>query len=218
MKNCGCKKPICYTYSFNLALKNPLIGIPLALIAFSVGTIDITYQYFLSQFSKFFNLNNYQPFALSSEVAKNLYNINETKVSGKFIADGKANYFIEMSQETDNFFWSKQLSYVVLGEKKDQIFYSLCTSKIINGKTSVIENFDLENDKINFFCTKKEITLEDININHKIFQGEDFTCVEVQGIESLTVTCLKGNIPLEALDIQITDIGAVNQIFYENIN
>lgn len=59
---------------------------------------------------------------------------------------------------TGSYIFSKEgLNYLVAGEGADLFFFSLCSTKPRNGETTVIENFNVTQDEIYFFCTKKEI-------------------------------------------------------------
>lgn len=114
------------------------------------------------------------------------------------------------ADEEGSIIWPKNIAWVKTSKESDDIFYSLCTSKITDGKVGVIENFNLQEDRVWFFCSKNPVLKQDIVINHQVFDSQEFTCIEVK---QETAVCLLGNIDILEENIGITDKGYVDSIF-----
>jgi|GEM_PF-4600014 hypothetical protein len=103
--------------------------------------------------------------------------------------------------EGSRIFPKGQLNYIVNNDGVDEIYFSLCSSKVVDGQVSVIEGFDPKKDKLIFFCGRNEITLDQIQIIHDEFEGMPITYIEVQGKHSITAVALLGDIEITPNDI-----------------
>lgn len=103
--------------------------------------------------------------------------------------------------EGSRIFPKGQLNYIITNDGIDEIYFSLCSSKIIEGQVSVIEGFNPENDKLIFFCGRNEITIDQIQIIHDEFEGMPITYVEVKGKHTTTAVALLGDINITPNDI-----------------
>lgn len=102
--------------------------------------------------------------------------------------------------------WSKNGPHlIVAGKDKDIFYFSLCSTKVIDHKVTTIINFNPQQDKISFFCTKKIIKLEDIQIKH----NEQNTCINVQGNDYISSICFAEKIDFSSEDINLTTLGQV---------
>ncbi len=107
--------------------------------------------------------------------------------------------------EGSRIFPKGQLNYIVAGEGPDEIYFSLCSAKIIEGQVSVVEGFNPEQDKLKIFCGHHKISHDQIRIIHDEFEGMPITYVEVQGKKHLTAIALLGDIDLKPEDIIINE-------------
>ena len=103
--------------------------------------------------------------------------------------------------------WSKNLSMINLANGKDNIYFSLCSTKIYEEKVSTIKNFDPSNDKIWFFCTQKPVSVNEIRIDNNSNPG--FSCVEVRD----TAVCVQSSGEFTMDNIGVTDKSTVDSIF-----
>ena len=97
------------------------------------------------------------------------------------------------------------LNYVVANDGADEIYFSLCSSKIIDGQVTVIEGFNPEKDKLTFFCGHNVILPEQIEIIHDEFEGMPVTYVQVQGKKDITAIALLGDIDITPEDIILNE-------------
>lgn len=121
-------------------------------------------------------------------------------------ADSK-NYII--ADEKGSNIWSKGLSYIDLDDGVDNLYFSLCSTKIVDKQVTTIVNFDSSKDKISFFCTLKQVKPEEISIEHKAFESQDYTCIEVRD----TAICLAGDIHLHVNELGFTNKAYVESVF-----
>lgn len=105
------------------------------------------------------------------------------------------------SPEGSKIFAKGGLNYIVANTGPDEFYFSLCSSKIIEGQVSVIEGFDSSKDKIVFFCGHSKINYDQVRIIHDEYEGIEITYVEVQGKQTVTAVALVGNIDLKPTDI-----------------
>lgn len=148
-----------------------------------------TYKYFFSSFA---------PFVLSSDAPGYEMNIVETSS----IMEGAAGNDLMIAHQDGSAIFAKGgLNYIIANDGPDKLYYSLCSTDIIDNKVGVVKNFDIEFDKLFFFCTKKEIFAEDIEINHDKIGDIDITYVQVTGQDKISAIALLGDIPLQVEDI-----------------
>lgn len=103
--------------------------------------------------------------------------------------------------------WPKSLSKIMLDEGPDNLYFSLCSTKIYNGKVTTIEYFDAEQDKLWFFCTMNTPRKEEFKINKASNPG--YTCIEIRD----TAICLNDDYDISAENIGITNKTFVASIF-----
>lgn len=107
--------------------------------------------------------------------------------------------------EGSRIFAKGSLNYIVANDGLDKIYFSLCSSKIINDQVSVIEGFNPQQDKLIFFCGHHKISPKQIQIIHDEFEGMPVTYVEVQGKKSVTAVALLGDIEITPEDIILNE-------------
>lgn len=121
----------------------------------------------------------------------------------KYTTDENQSQIIKCSDHGCKIWAKNGPHFLIAGEGNDKFFFSLCSTKIINGQVTVIENFNYKQDKIAFFCSKKTINLKEIEIIHI----NDITCIEVQGLDHLSPICFTENIDINKEDIILTTLG-----------
>lgn len=161
-----------------------------------VLTVLVTLSYMILQKPKV----TYAPFATSAEDL-DLHVIDTSEIM-EGTSEGD---LIVASQDGSKIFAKGGLNYVVLADGNDEVYYSLCSTKIVDNKVNVIEGFDIRNDKLKVFCAHHKIIPEEIKIIHDRFEGEEVTYVQVQGKHSLTAIALLGYIPLQVSDIILNE-------------
>ena len=145
---------------------------------------------------------NFKPFALDLEQAED-FGLIKVETAQVMIGDSEKNNLL-IADDNGSKIWAKGgLNFMQASEAEDIFYFSLCSTKIIDNKVSVIADFNANQDILKFFCTKHQIQPEDITITHL----EDSTCVEVKGINDTSVVCLAGDINLQSEDIVITTAG-----------
>ncbi len=97
------------------------------------------------------------------------------------------------------------LNYIIAKEGEDELFFSLCSTKIIDGKVNVVEGFNPQQDKLKIFCAHNKIMPEDIKIIHDSVESKPVTYVQIQGKHSLTAIALLGNIDIKVDDIILNE-------------
>lgn len=156
----------------------------------------------LSLFSFESNANetSYHPFATSEKDLK-----IEPLPTSINIEGTKENDYIIASPEGSRIFAKGGLNYITLKDGKDQVYFSLCSTKIINNEVSVIENFDLKNDKLVIFCGHHKIEPNQVSVIHSNFQNQPVTYVNIKGKHSDSAFALLGDIDLKASDITLNE-------------
>lgn len=81
----------------------------------------------------------------------------------------------------------------ILKDAPDNLFFSKCSTKIIDGKVATIYNFDSKEDKIYFFCSKQKLNPDNISTWHNTPQN--VTYIEVTGDFEKTAIAIVGNHP-----------------------
>lgn len=143
---------------------------------------------------------DYEPFAFSGEEV----DINVVEPA-KIMEGTKDGDLMIADPEGSEIFAKGGLNYVILGDGSNEVYYSLCSTKIINKEVNVIEGFDPKKDKLKIFCAHHKITEKDISIIHDRVEGEEVTYIQVQGKHSLTAIALLGNINISVGDIILNE-------------
>ena len=73
--------------------------------------------------------------------------------------------FIIPENTKSKIFGKGGLDSFILSSGEDHLYFSMCSTKIIDGKVSTIWNFNPSEDKIYLFCTKKELALKDVHLD-----------------------------------------------------
>lgn len=137
---------------------------------------------------------NYQAFATSSE------NLKLNIVPSSPIMEGTPEGDLLIADPQGSKIFAKGgLNYVIAKEGPDKIFYSLCSTKMIDNKVNVVEGFNVENDKLYIFCAHNTIKPEAI----KIIKRDNITYVQIKGKSSLTAIALLGDIDIKVEDIEL---------------
>ena len=158
--------------------------------------IVVTISYILSEQSKV----KYSPFATNSEDLA--LNVVETAKIMEGTAEGD---LMVASGDGSKIFAKGGLNYVVVKDGEDELYYSLCSTKIIEGKVNVVEGFDSKHDKIKIFCAHNKIFSKDIKIIHDMSDERAVTYVQIQGKHSMTAIALLGNIDIKAEDVILNE-------------
>lgn len=145
------------------------------------------------------NRIDFEPFAITA----NGLNINSI-VNSKVIEGTPEDDLIIASPEGSKIFAKGGLNYVVANTGPDELYYSLCSTKIIDGKVNVIEGFDPAQDKLKIFCMR-DIAPEAIRVVHKKFNDMPVTYVAIKGQHTDTGIALLGNINLKPEDIILNE-------------
>lgn len=143
------------------------------------------------------NLVPYEPFAITAN------GLTLNAIPAAPIMEGMAEGDLMIAApEGSKIFAKGGLNYVVANATgMDEIYYSLCSTKIIDGKVNVVENFNPSQDKLIIFCGHHEIKPEEIKIIHTEFQNIPITYVHVVGQHQDTAIALLGNIDIKSEDI-----------------
>lgn len=159
-------------------------------------TAVVTLSYMLSQKPKV----DYIPFAVNPE------GLDLHIVESKDVIEGTPEGdLIIATQQGSKIFAKGGLNYVVLSDGNDEVYYSLCSTKIIDNKVNVIDNFNPKNDKLKIFCAHHKILPEQVTIIHDTFKGKEVTYVQIKGKHSTTAIALLGYIPLNVSDIILNE-------------
>lgn len=158
--------------------------------------ILVTISYILSNQSKV----KYAPFATDSKDLA--LNIVETSKIMEGTPEGD---LMLANNDGSKIFAKGGLNYVVLKDGEDEIYYSLCSTKIIDGKVNVVEGFDPKHDKLKIFCAHNKIFSEDIKIIHDIFNEKEITYIQIQGKHDMTAIALLGNVNIKVEDVILNE-------------
>lgn len=101
----------------------------------------------------------------------------------------RSEQFISSSASEHYIFGKGGLDVFILNKANDHLFFSMCSTKIIDGQVSSIYGFDTGNDKIYLFCTKKDVSKQDIVIH----SNGTVTYIEVAGKFEKTAIALHGS-------------------------
>lgn len=158
--------------------------------------ILVTISYILSEQSKV----KYAPFVTDSkDLALNI-------VEAAKIMEGTSEGDLMVAiSDGSKIFAKGGLNYIVLKNGEDEIYYSLCSTKIIEGKVNVVEGFDPKHDKLKIFCAHNKIISNDIKIIHDTFNEKEITYIQVQGKHSMTAIALLGKVDIKVEDIILNE-------------
>jgi hypothetical protein len=163
----------------------------LSIISF-VALVAAGYAYLMPMMQK--SKLNYKPFATSAE------NLAINIVPSSAVMEGtKEGDLMIAASEGSKIFAKGGLNYVIAKEGSDEIYYSLCSTKIIDNQVNVIQDFNPKQDKLYIFCAHNPVVAEKVKIIHK----DDITYVEVQGKKSTTAIALLGNIDIKVEDLEL---------------
>ena len=154
----------------------------------------------LLSFTVYANETGYFPFATSAKELK-LVPLQTSKI----IEGTKEDDYIIGDRTGSKIFAKGGLNYIVLNGGNNQVYFSLCSTKIIDQKISVIENFNPKHDSLKIFCAHHKIFPEQISIIHKEFKNQPVTYVHIKGKESDTAIALMGNIDLKVSDVILNE-------------
>jgi hypothetical protein len=143
---------------------------------------------------------DYKPLALSA----NELNLSPLPVA-KEIEGTKGNDYIIADITGSKILARGGLNYIVLKGGNNQVFFSLCGSKIIDSKVSVIENFNPKKDKLKIFCGHNKINHSQLSIEHVVYNDKPITYVHVNGKHHDSAIALLGNIDLKISDIILNE-------------
>ena len=149
---------------------------------------------------------NYEPCATKVEDV----NLSTVETSSEMVGNNGANELFIAAPDGSRIFSKGGLNYIVAGDGADEIYFSLCSSKIIDGKVMVIENFNPAQDKIKIFCGHNKIKLDQIKVIHDEFEGKPVTFVEVTGKKSVTAIALLGDVDIKPEDIILNESFVAN--------
>ncbi|MSO14169.1 hypothetical protein [Rickettsiales endosymbiont of Trichoplax sp. H2] len=92
-----------------------------------------------------------------------------TVMASHLLTEGtsKNEKFIVPENTKSKIFGKGGLDSFILSSGKDHLYFSMCSTKITDGKVSTIWNFNPSEDKVYLFCTKKELAPEDVHL-HKV--------------------------------------------------
>ncbi|RST63194.1 hypothetical protein [Candidatus Aquarickettsia rohweri] len=90
-----------------------------------------------------------------------------TVMASHLLTEGtsKNEKFIVPENTKSKIFGKGGLDSFILSSGKDHLYFSMCSTKIIDGKVSTIWNFNPSEDKVYLFCTKKELAPEDVHLD-----------------------------------------------------
>ena len=159
--------------------------------------IAATFFYYKSQQSEI----NYRPCATSAEGS----NLATVETSAEMIGSNKIDELFIAAPEGSKIFSKGGLNYIVANDGADEIYFSLCSAKIIDDKVMVIEGFNLKEDKLKIFCAHNHISASQIKIIHDEFEGFEVTYVQVEGKHSNTAIALLGNIEITPEDVILNE-------------
>lgn len=145
------------------------------------------------------NRIDFEPFVVTA----NGLSINSL-INSKVIEGTPEDDLIIASPEGSKIFAKGGLNYVIANTGPDELYYSLCSTKIIDGKVNVIEGFDPKQDKLKVFCMR-DISHEAIRVVHKKFNNQPITYVAIKGKHSDTGIALLGDIDLKPQDIILNE-------------
>lgn len=146
------------------------------------------------------NKVDFEPFAVSA----NGLTINSVTSSPVIEGTPEADLIIA-APEGSKIFAKGGLNYVVANSGVDEFYYSMCSTKIIDGKANVIEGFDPKQDKLKIFCAHNEIKPEALRVIHGKFEDMPVTFIAIKGKHTDTGIVLLGDIDIKPQDIILNE-------------
>ncbi len=192
-----------------------------AVAAFSVSSTLMTYggfsiyKYFTGQKSCHeeseqpqnlkIALDEIRPFHISTNPADDVF-LNKLAVpeqASRIIGDAANGNLIFADKDGSKIFAKGGLNYIVGSEKSDSFYFSLCSTKIEDKKSSVIHNYQDHFDAIYIFCSKHLVDVQDlhIHINHE----EHFTVLAIDDGEKNTAITILGEHPELLSDVILNE-------------
>lgn len=177
-------------------LKSRMVRFCLAEIILAV--IIITAYFYYKDYQK--SVITFAPFATSAN------GLTLNSITSAPIMEGTPEGDLMIAApEGSKIFAKGGLNYVIGNSGADEFYYSLCSTKIIDNKINVLENFDPKNDKLKIFCAHHAIQQSDVSVVHSIHEGVDITYVIIKGEHSDSAIALIGNIDLKQTNIVLNE-------------
>ena len=166
-------------------LKSKMVKVCIAEVILAIIVVSV-YLYYQN------NQPSYEPFAITSN------GLEIDRIETEEVMEGTPGNDLMIADPGGSKIFAKGgLNYVIANAGPDELYYSLCSTKIIDNKVNVIEGFDPKQDKLKIFCMGHEVRPESINIIHSKFEGMKITYVEIKGNHSDTAIALLGDIEIE---------------------
>lgn len=197
---------------FNLNfIPKPVFIVGGALLAYTVSSGLMTYggfsiyKYFTGQNScheesaatqnQKIALNEIIPFHISKNPDSDFVLNSMEKLSDapKIAGNPSEGNFIVAHKDGSKIFAKGGLNYIIGSEKSDSFYFSLCSTKIEDKKTSVIHNFQDSFDKIFLFCSKHKVNSQDLHVH--INTEQHFTVLAIDDGEKNTAITVLGEHP-----------------------
>ncbi len=165
-------------------------------VAQAVLLIAVVFGWFLYQGYQHENEVSYTPFAMKADSL----GLSEIPIAAVMEGTSEDNLLIA-APKGSKIFAKGGLNYIIANGGADELYYSLCSTKIIDDQVSVVEGFDPKQDKLYVFCGHHEINPKDIKIIHSSFEEQPVTYVQIQGEHAVSAIALLGDIDINAKDI-----------------
>lgn len=189
--------------------------------AYSVSSTLMTYggfsiyKYFTGQSSchedsakplnKKIALEEIRPFHISKNPSDDpiLDTMPTPEQTSEIVGDSTQGNLIYADKHGSKIFAKGGLNYIVGSEKSDSFYFSLCSTKIMDKKTSVIHNYQDHFDSIHIFCSKHSVNPEDLHlyVNHE----EHFTVLAIDDGEKNTAITILGEHPELLSDVVLNE-------------
>ena len=167
-------------------------------VAQAIFLIAIVFGWFLYQGYQQENEVGYVPFSLKADSL----DLKEIPIA-EVMEGTPENDLLVADPKGSKIFAKGGLNYIVVNEGADELYFSLCSTKIIDGQVSVVEGFDPNQDKIYIYCGHHEINSKDIKIIHGSFEEQPITYIQIQGEHAMSAVALLGDIDIKVKDIRL---------------
>ena len=135
------------------------------------------------------NQHDYEPFAISAN------GLTLNTVESAPMMEGTPEGDLMLAHPDGSKIFAKGgLNYVVANSGADEFYYSMCSTKIIDGKVNVIEGFDPKHDKLKIFC-----------VSHGKYKDIEITYVDIKGQHTDTAVILLGNIDIKPHEVILNE-------------
>ncbi len=165
-------------------------------VAQAILVIALVFGWFLYQGYQHETEVEYIPFATKADSL----GLNEISIA-EVMEGTPENDLLISSPKGSKIFAKAGLNYIIANEGADELYFSLCSTKIIDGQVSVVEGFDPKKDKLYIYCGHHEISPKDIKIIHGNFEEQPVTYVQIEGEHSVSAIALLGDIDINIKDI-----------------